>query len=303
MKHLFIVNPIAGGSDKTEDIKIQVRNAFVGRDEEYEIYTTSEPLDATREVKRRALTGEEYRIYSCGGDGTFNEVVCGAAGFKNISVAPMPTGTGNDFCRMFGDEKDMFRDASLLINGSVHPIDLIECNGRYGVNLCSIGVDARIGCNVHKYTKLPLVGGATGYVISLIVEVCKGISTPMRIKCGDYSVTAPISLCCVCNGRYYGGGFNPSLDAMPDDGELDIYIAKKMSLPVLAMNLGKYASGRSDEIPKLITHLKGTEISIDLPKEDVINIDGEAVYAKNITMRLIPKALNLIVPKGMKFFD
>ena len=302
MKHLFIVNPVAGGSDKTDDICIQVRNAFVGREDEYEIYTTKESLDATREVKKRALTGEEYRVYACGGDGTFNEVVCGAAGFRNIAVTPMPTGTGNDFCRMFGNEKDMFRDINLLINGSIHPIDLIEVNGRYSANLCSIGLDARVGCNVHKYSSLPLVGGATGYVISLIVEVCKGIATPMRIKCGNYSATAPVSLCCVCNGRFYGGGFNPSLTAMPDDGELDIYIAKKMSLPVLAMNLGKYSTGRSDEIPKWITHLKGTEISIDLPKEDVINVDGEAIYAKNITMRLIPKALNLIVPKGMKFF-
>ena len=304
MKHLFIVNPVAGGSDKTEQLKVQLKKAFAGREgEEYEIYVTTEPMDAAREVKSRAITGEECRIYACGGDGTFNEVVCGAAGFSNIAVCPLPTGTGNDFCRMFGDEKDLYRDIDLLIDGTIRPIDLIECNGRYSANLCSVGVDARIGCNVHNYTHLPFLGGSGAYVASCIVEVFKGISTRMKIKCGDYSVDAPISLCCVCNGRYYGGGFNPSLTAMPDDGELDIFIAKGMHLPALAMNIGKYASGRSDEISKWITHLKGTELSIELEKPDVVNIDGEAITAKKINMRLIPGALNLVIPKGMKFFD
>ena len=66
------------------------------------------------------------RIYACGGDGTFNECVCGAAGLDNVAVCPFPTGTGNDFCRMFGEEKDMFRDLDALLRGSEHPIDLID---------------------------------------------------------------------------------------------------------------------------------------------------------------------------------
>ena len=303
MKHLFIVNPKAGGTDKTEQVEVLAKKAFSGRDESYEIYVTTESGDATREVKSRAISGEEYHIYACGGDGTFNEVVCGAAGFSNIAVCPLPTGTGNDFCRMFGDEKDLYKDIDLLIEGTVRPIDLIECNERYSANICSVGIDARIGCNVHKYTGIPLLKGPGSYVVSLIVEICKGISSPMKITCGDYSISAPITLCCACNGRFYGGGFNPSSDAMPDDGILDFFIAKKMNLPALAMNIGKYASGNSDKAPKLITHLQGTEMTIELPKKGLINVDGEAMYAKKINLRLIPKALNLVVPKGMKFFD
>ncbi|MFQ7452458.1 MAG: hypothetical protein ACLRNQ_14870 [Flavonifractor plautii] len=32
------------------------------------------------------------------------------------------------------------------------------------------------------------------------------------------------TLICACNGRYYGGGFNPCPDAVPDDGLLDFVV-------------------------------------------------------------------------------
>lgn len=98
------------------------------------------------------------------------------------------------------------------------PIDLINCNGRYSANICSVGIDARIGTSVHKYSRLPLIGGATGYVVSAVVNVFQGISRNMRVRCGDFSSAGGHTLVCACNGRFYGGGFNPSLDARPDDG-------------------------------------------------------------------------------------
>ena len=35
----------------------------------------------------------------------------------------------------------------------------------------------------------------------------------------------------------------------------------------------------------------------------MINLDGEAYFTDRAVMRLLPGAVNLIVPKGMKFFD
>ena len=304
MKHLFIVNPTAGGSDKTDEVKAKVVSVFAQRpEEEVEIYVTKAPLDATEKIRAEAADGKDLRVYSCGGDGTFNECASGAVGMANVAVCPFPTGTGNDFCRMFGAEKDLFRDLEALVEGTVRPIDAIDCNGRCSVNICSVGIDARIGTNVHKYTDLPLVGGAAGYVVSAAVEMFRGIARPMRITSGDFSGDGEYSLVCVCNGRYYGGGFNPSPDARPDDGELDMYIVKKVSLLQFASLIGKYAKGRAAELTKLVTHLKGQEITIEFDGDEVINLDGEAYYTDRAVMRLLPHAVNLIVPKGMKFFE
>ena len=303
MKHLFIVNPAAGGGDKTDEVRAKVVSAFAQLPEaEVEIYVTKAPLDATQKIRAEAADGRELRVYACGGDGTFNECAAGVVGFANAAVCPFPTGTGNDFCRMFGKEKDLFRDLGALLDGSVHPIDAIDCNGRCSVNICSAGIDARIGTNVHKYTELPLVGGAAGYVVSAAVEMFRGIAQPMRITSGDYAGEGEYSLVCVCNGRFYGGGFNPSLDARPDDGVLDIFIVRKVNIFQFATLIGKYASGHAAELTDLVTHLQGREITIEFGDENVINLDGEAYFTRRAVMRLLPGAVNLIVPKGMKFF-
>ena len=308
MKHLFIINPVAGGYDHTPELKEKIDKAFsecpsgIG---EYEIYLTKGPMDAAEEIKRRSLAApeEELRVYACGGDGTFNECVCGAAKLKNVAVVPCPVGTGNDMCRMFGEEASLFLNLPALIRGSVHPIDLIDCNGRYSANICSVGIDARVGTNVHKYTSIPFISGSGAYILSTIVEVLRGISMRMKVDCGDYHADRKHTMVCVCNGRFYGGGYNPVPGAMPDDRILDILVVQKVSLFKLAAVIGKYAAGKGDDYPEIITHVKGTAVDIELDKETVVNIDGEAIHAKSIHMELVPGALNFIVPEGMKFFE
>ena len=304
MKHLFIVNPVAGDRDKSPEIRQRVAEAFQARQEPYEVYVTTAPMDAADKIRLEADKGEHLRVYACGGDGTFNECVCGAAGRENVAVCPFPTGTGNDFCRMFGEEKDLFRDLEALLEGTERVIDLIDCNGRASANICSVGVDARIAADVHKYSSIPLIGGATGYVFSAMVHMFKGIATPMQIRCGDFSWDAKTSLICACNGRYYGGGFNPSRDARPDDGLMDVYIVKKVNLLQFAALIGKYSKGRADEMAPIIKHIRTSdEVIIRCEKEDVAQLDGEALRATEFRIRMVPKALNLIVPKGMKFFE
>lgn len=303
MKHLFIVNPTAGGKDSTSEVRAKVEEAFSSREGQYEIYVTRAPLDATEKIKSEASTGEHIRAYACGGDGTFNECISGAVGCENVAVAPFPTGTGNDFCRMFGDEMDLYRDAGALLDGFEHPIDIIHCNGRYSANICSVGIDARIGTSVHNYSKLPLIGGSAAYVVSAVVEMFRGISRHMRITSGDFVADAKHALVCACNGRFYGGGFNPSLTAMPDDGIMDIFVAKKLNILQFAALIGKYAKGRADELPQFVTHLRTDRITIEFDEDNVVNIDGEAIFTKKAELRLLPKAARLIVPAGVHFFD
>ncbi len=304
MKHLFIVNPTAGGKDKTEEVRAKVESAFAKREDSFELYVTRAPMDATRKIEEASATGEELRVYACGGDGTFNECVCGAAEKPNVAVCPLPTGTGNDFCRMFGEEKDLFRDLDALLDGGVHPIDLIDCNGRWSVNICSVGIDARVGTEVHKYSGIPLLGKGSAYVVSAAVNMFKGIASEMSVSCGEFQRSGKTTLVCACNGRFYGGGFNPSLKARPDDGIMDVYVVKKVNLLEFAALIGKYAAGKADEMPGYVTHLRtGGALEMTFGRTEVINVDGEAMYADHVVMRMVPKALRLIVPKGMQFFE
>ena len=302
MKHLFIVNPTAGGKDRTEEVRAKVEDVFGNLDANYEIYVTKCAMDAPGKIRQDAAMNDCLRVYACGGDGTFNECVSGAIGLENVAVCPFPTGTGNDFCRMFGDEKDLYRDLGALMRGSEHYIDLIRCNNRYCTNICSVGIDARIGVDVHKYSSLPIIGGAAGYVVSTVVNVLKRINTKMHVVADGYDLDAKHALVCACNGRFYGGGFNPSLNARPDDGVMDVYIIKAVNLFTLARLIGQYAAGKADDLPKYITHIRPERIDIFFEGEEAVQLDGERLTANHVCFRMEPHAVKLIVPEGMKFF-
>lgn len=303
MKHLFIVNPTAGGKDSTSEVRAKVEEAFSTREGQYEIYVTRAPAGRDRKDKVRGIDRRAHPRLRLRRRRHLQRVHSGAGRRENVAVAPFPTAPAMISCRMFGDEMNLYRDAGALLDGFEHPIDIIHCNGRYSANICSVGIDARIGTNVHNYSKFPLIGGSAAYVVSAVVEMFRGISRHMRITSGDFVADAKHTLVCACNGRFYGGGFNPSLTAMPDDGIMDIFVAKKLNILQFAALIGKYAKGRADELPQFVTHLRTDRITIEFDEDNVVNIDGEAIFTKKAELRLLPKAARLIVPAGMHFFD
>ncbi len=303
MKHLFIINPVAGGRDRTKEVSGQVVRAFTERrGGSYEIYTTTAPMDACRKIEEEARRSEELRVYACGGDGTLNECVCGAAGRENVAVTHFPGGTGNDFVRCFGAEKDRFRDLDALLDGEVRALDVIDCNGRMSVNICSVGIDARIGTEAHKYSAIPLLGGKLSYITSAAVNLVKGVRQPLRVVCGGQRFDGDMSLICACNGSFYGGGFHPVPEARPDDGVLDFLIVRGVSRLGFVRLVGGYAKGKYASMPKYITHLRGDSIEIESDRELTVNVDGEAIFAKTVRIKLLPGALRFLFPREMAYF-
>lgn len=307
MKHLFVVNPVAG-KQKPEE-KLRLINEAIDRlpaeqrdRDSFDIYVTEAPMDACRHIREAAANGGQLRVYACGGDGTLNECVNGAAGLPNAAVTHFPCGTGNDFIKMFGKDKDRFFDLTELINGEVRPIDVIKCNGRYSVNICSMGLDARIGTDVHKYSGMPLIGGAAGYVVSLLVNYVKSITTTMTARTEGLTCGPELNLVCVCNGRFYGGGFNPTNDARPDDGYMDVLIVSGVTRLTIAGALMKYATGKYRTYPQYITFVRTRHLEIEAAQTEVINVDGEAEYSRKAVFELIPGGVNFIFPKNMAFF-
>ena len=301
MKHLFIINPTAGKNTDPDVLSNNIRQAMADNGDEFEIYVTKAPLDATDKVRAEAEKGHDLRVYACGGDGTLNECVNGAAGFPNVALTHYASGSGNDFLRMFGNDTSLFTDLKALINGKSHPIDLIDVCGRKSINICSLGFDARVGIGVHKYTQNPFISGTMGYVVSLLVHFIKGINRHLKISLDGQVMEGEFALVCACNGRYYGGGFNPVPDAEPDDGLMDVLIVKKVSRPLFAVLIGKYAKGRYQEIASHVSHHRCTEISFESEEELGINVDGEAVFSKTPTFRMEPGAVNFIFPEGTSF--
>ncbi len=300
MKHLFIVNPAAGSYDRTAEYRETIEKVCGPKGLTYRIEVSDGPGACTRIAREAAESGEEYRIYACGGDGTLNEVVQGAAGFGNVAVTVFSGGSGNDFVKIFDDPKAFF-ELERLVDAEEVTFDLIDCNGDYSLNICSVGLDARIGTDVSRYKRLPLLHGFWAYAASTVVNVVKGIHEHYVVEINGETVDANQTMICVCNGRYYGGGFYAMPDADPSDGMLDVLLVKKVSRLQVPAVIGKYKAGRYKELGHIAKYYRTDKVTICCDKDTPINLDGELRTAKTVEMKISDKKLRFFYPKGLNW--
>ncbi len=300
MTHLFIINPAAGSRDRTKDYTQAIEKICARRKLSYRIEVSAAPGECRRLAREAAETGEEYRIYACGGDGTLNEVVSGVAGFDNVAVTVFSGGSGNDFVKIFSEPKAFF-DLERLLDAEEATFDLIRCNDDISLNICSVGLDARIGTDVANYKRIPLLSGFRAYAVSTVVNVFRGIAEHYVTEVNGETIDAEQTLICACNGRFYGGGFNPVPEADPTDGLLDVLLIKKVSVLKVAQVIGKYKAGRYAELPKLVRHFRTDRLTIRCDKPSAINLDGELRVSDTVDIRIADEKLRFFYPKGLTY--
>ena len=296
MKHLFIINPAAGSRDRTADYTAEIRRLCAGLD--YEIAVSAAPGECRRLAREAARTGEEVRIYACGGDGTLNEVASGAAGFPNAAVTAYAGGSGNDFVKLFSDP-EAFSDLSRLLDAEEASFDMILCNDDLALNICSVGLDARIGTDVARYKRIPFIHGFNAYALSTLINLFRGISEHYVVEIDGERIDGEQTFVCVCNGRFYGGGFNPVPEADPADGKLDVLLVKKVSLLQVPAIIGKYKNGRWRELPEIIRHFRTDRVRILCDGPTPVNLDGELRVAQAVTMEVAREKVNFFYPKNL----
>ncbi len=298
MKHLFIINPAAGSRDRTADYSEVIHKLCRARGLDYDIRVSTAPGECRRIAREAAQTGAELRLYACGGDGTLNEVVQGAAGCPNAAITVFSGGSGNDFVKIFNDPQAFF-DLERLLDAEEATFDLIRCNDDIALNICSVGLDARIGTDVSRYKRLPLLHGFRAYAASTVVNVIRGIAEHYTVQIDGEQIDGKQTLVCVCNGRFYGGGFNPVPDADPADGLLDVLLIKKVSRLQVAKVIGKFKNGQYKELPQLVRPFRGKQLKITCDKPTPINLDGELRVWQEVTFSLADEKLHFFFPKGL----
>lgn len=298
MKHLFIINPAAGSRDRTAAYTASITEICGKRGLDYRIEVSSAPGECRRLAREAAETGEAYRIYACGGDGTLNEVTSGAAGWDNAAVTAYSGGSGNDFVKIF-DQPKAFYDLERLLDARETAFDLIRCNDDFSLNICSVGLDARIGTDVSRYKRIPLLQGFRAYAASTLVNIIRGISEHYVVEINGETIDDEQTFVCVCNGRFYGGGFNPVPEADPTDGLLDVLLVRKVHRLEIPAVIGKYKNGRYAQLPDLVRHFRTDHITIHCDKPTPINLDGELRTAQVVDMSVAREKVRFFYPKEL----
>ena len=281
MKHIFIVNPHAG-AQSSEDI-IRAKLVAEGFDEEYEIYRTRAPRDATKYVRRRceAEPDETLRFYACGGDGTLNEVSSGAVGKANAEVACYPCGSGNDYVRYYGEQKDF--TISRLKNGVSRAIDMISVNGRYAINACHFGFDSFVAEKMSKIRRTPVIGGKNAYSTAVALGVVGAMNNDYTVEV-DGEILNPrgrMLLCTIANGGYVGGGYHCAPRSDNTDGLMEVCFVKPISVPTFLSLMGSYRRGDHLDDPrfeKYIKYRQAKSVRVTSKHPMPVSLDGEVEH-------------------------
>lgn len=313
MKHLFIINPVAGKGKGHEVLRGDILKAAAALNTNVEVYITKEINGAyyyTRDFLSKLPKASELRIYSCGGDGTLNEVVNGVVEFRHthkIAVGCVPTGTGNDFVRNF--ENKNFTSMEDQILGETIKVDLIRFKYneraitviRYCVNMFNIGFDCEVVYRTSKLKKYPLLNGSVVYLAGIVVTLIKKKGTNINIEFDDGTIVGgELLMVSVGNGSYCGGGLKGLPKAKVDDGLMDISMVNNIPRRAFISLFSSYSKGthlQRSGIDKILAYKQSKSLSI-VPKAGSLRLctDGEILETKGIKLEVEPLALDFIIP-------
>ncbi len=308
-RHLFILNPAAGRQDKTESLSRLIESVMLS--EPYDVFVTKAAFDAEKESERYLNEHKDdfVRVYACGGDGTISEVANGvfASGHENCAIGIVPVGSGNDFVKCFEGQGDRFTNIRALTKGEIIDVDLLKVsddNGqcRVSLNIISAGFDAAVAKGQQKFKKLPFVNGSAAYNMSLVKCLFSSLKNYFTVfvdgepfgneKNGPYLFTI------AANGKYYGGGFKAAPFSDIRDGLLDLIRIDTVSRLKFLNLVGKFRKGKYIcENEDIVSFTRCKQMQIVSEKLIDLNLDGEIYPMKNPKVEILPKIINLIMPR------
>lgn len=243
---------------------------------------------------------EEYKdlkktIIVGGGDGSLNEIcnVIYQKDLENTSLGLIPMGTGNDFSKNFSYKN--FKVESLL-NLRDEKIDLIKVNDKVGINVLSLGFDTVVLEKAYEYLNKKPNLGKKAYILGVFKAMkhlsYKDLSFEIFDKDNKkINFEDKFLLTAICNGGYYGSGFNPAPRAKIDDGILNLVYAKKLPILLLPSLIIRYKFGLLEN-SKYLDEIKVKKGKIKSKENILANIDGEIFENKIINFEIIENCLS-----------
>ena len=289
-KIMHILNPLAG-KGKAKKIKNDI-------DSSNYVYMSKSPEDASEFIINSCKENPDTRFTVYGGDGTIFRAVnalmkSGCNDTAQLKIVPL--GSGNDFVRSFEG-----------IAGEV-PVDVMEFNGRYGINVINIGFDCEVVRRAAGVKKVPLVSGKMAYILGVVGELLhkKAMDTTITVTYADGTsevIEEKTLLIAAANGKWYGGGFQVAPAASTCDGLLDLVIIRNVSTKTFINLVGDYKKGvhidvEKDEVREkfkdLIIYRKCVGVKIEGCKS--VCADGEIFDDTEVDIKVIPQAINLYI--------
>lgn len=302
----FIVNPVAGHGraranwERTQPLVERLSQSHG----EYRVCFTEFPGHATTLARQAAEDGYD-RVAVFGGDGTLNETGNGLVG-TGAALAIVATGSANDWVRQFPIPTDIEAAVRLAYEGRRVRVDAgvveygtldHEPRRRYFFNMIGAGFDAEAAERVNRFGGvLKVMPGTLPSLICVILTLFTYRFPTMTLRLDGREVTIPrgvLSIFGLCG--YIGGGMWVLPAASPYDGLIDVMWAHGLSRPAILYLMTKIYKGKHIEHPKVeLTRAARVEVTSDPPL--IWHVDGEILGRLPITVQVVPKALDVVMP-------
>lgn len=310
-KWLVVVNPKASVGKAEKDWP-EIKQMLIDAGIEFDDVLTEYPRHAI-EIVRNAIVEQGYRKFiSVGGDGTNNEVINGiftqdVVPTTEITMAALPIGTGNDWCRTFGIPLEYEEIIKIIKTGYTFAHDIGKLTYyndgdskiRYFLNAAGTGLDEMV-CSSTNLMKQQGKSGTIRYLISLVKCIFKYKITHIQLTIDDELVFDDYILnLSIGNCRFNGGGMMTMPNAIPNDGFFDVTVIKKVSIFKFAANVKNVYDGTFINKIDEVKTFRGKSIHIvSIPPHSLlVETEGENLNNSPFDFEMLPRAINMVIPK------
>lgn len=306
-KWLVVVNPKArGGQLAAEWPCIADDLALRGLDRE--VVFTRHRYHAVELVVSAIRRG--YRKFvAVGGDGTVSEVINGMflqqeVNVQDLLLGVIPAGSGNDWCRMYGNPGDFSTafqvvEEEYAVPQDIGMIELEESGVRkrmFVVNGVGVGLDAMI-CRYCNRSKERGARGKGVYLRAALKALFRYHSKRGRITVDGRVVFEGRLLSVALGiGKYSGGGMMQTPDARVDDGLVDVTVIKNASRLRVLREFPKLFSGKIYSVRDKVLFARGREVAVECEPDETVEADGEVIGTTMLRFWTLPRALRVSVP-------
>jgi YegS/Rv2252/BmrU family lipid kinase len=294
-KTYVVLNPVAGVSEPGT-VRERIETALQSRDIPVEIYeTTGRKEEDIRQLVRDAVK-QGFRLFiSAGGDGTLSNVIDGLVGTE-LPLVILPTGTWNALAQALDIPLQLEAAIELLFQvHSIRTIDAIQIGQCYYVLSVSAGVGSRTMENVKRQEKRKF--GRFADLRIALTHLLEFRSHQFEVKIDGRTTRFRASELMVANSGILG---LKALQLDPgirmDDGKLNVCWIYANTITEYLKLAASMLRGEQKHNWSIFCAEALQEVEIRCREKLPVQGDGDLIGHLPITVRIRPKAIQIVTP-------
>jgi YegS/Rv2252/BmrU family lipid kinase len=288
---VIVLNPASRNAPPMSRLQAAAR-PFAAEGWQIETHATRAPGHAVELAREAAASGASV-VFSCGGDGTINEVLNGIAGTAS-ALGVLRGGMGDVFGKEAGIPRPPEQALRVLVDGERRRFDLGRADHRYFLVMAGVGFDADVVRAVPGLPKKLL--GSTSYVLWGAAVIARYRPRDVRLRIDGEEMDAHLYWLLLGNTRSYGGVINIAGHARADDGRLDAFLFEGSGIRRIAATSARILRHRLHGAPG-VTNRAVEQLEV-LTEGLPVQIDGEYIGLTPMRFSVAPAAVDILLPRG-----